>query len=454
MSEPPRDDAALGRSTASREARLTWRNAALVTALALLVFGARLAAEPHFMDESAYISQSYFAALFAEGLHNDPAWLDYPAYDLPPLPKYMIGAALWSAGYKTPGPADARAWYANTARRFDPPGALEVARIPSVVVGASGCIALYGIGVIVGGRGIGTVAALLLIANPLYRLLSRRAMSDVPCEAFMLCALVFFLWAWRGLLSGRLTALTVFSVAAAGAASGFALLSKLSGMLALLVIAGWAALALVTKLPFARKVQVVAAAAIVPLAAAATFVILDPFLTVQPARAVTQPFDSIAHMSFRERVRMMFLLRLEVSAGQKKTFPHNALVAPYEKLATIAVQGFGRFGPFGPSHSDSTKWFDFSQDWGAIVWLPWVAAGGVWAAMRGRSQASAGDAPTAWALLAYAVVAFVVVTAYIPMAWDRYQLAIQAPAALLAAGAAAAGAGWLKRALVIQDEGA
>jgi 4-amino-4-deoxy-L-arabinose transferase-like glycosyltransferase len=323
-----------------------------------------------------------------------------------------------------------------------------------VVIGAIGCLAMYGIGVIVGGRGVGTVAALLLIANPLYRLLSRRAMSDVPCESFMLCALFFFLWAWQQLLSGRSTLLALFAAAAAGVASGFALLSKLSGMLALIVIAGWTALALVMKLPIARRARLVAAAAILPLVTAATFVVLDPFLTVQPARTMPEPFASVAHMSFRERVRMMFLLRLEVSAGQKKTFPHNALVAPYEKLATIAIQGFGRFGPFGPSHGDSTKWFDFSQDWGAILWLPWVAAGAVWAAARGRAQGRAGDPPTAWALLAYAVVAFGVVTAYIPMAWDRYQLAIQAPAALLAAGAATAAAGWLKRMLVIQDEGA
>ena len=41
-------------------------------------------------------------------------------------------------------------------------------------------------------------------------------------------------------------------------------------------------------------------------------------------------------------------------------------------------------------------------------------------------------------------VALPVVTAYLPMAWDRYLLPIQAPAALLAAGAVVAAAGRLR----------
>ena len=149
--------------------------------VALVVFGWDLASEPFFADESAYYSQSYFAGTFASGRFNDPAWLDYPAYDLPPLPKYLIGAALWLGGYTTPGPGrGAGLVHVNTLARFDPPGALAAARVPMVVVGAIGCLAVYGIGVLAGGAAVGLLAALLLMANPLYRLHARRAMSDVP----------------------------------------------------------------------------------------------------------------------------------------------------------------------------------------------------------------------------------------------------------------------------------
>ena len=49
-------------------------------------------------------------------------------------------------------------------------------------------------------------------------------------------------------------------------------------------------------------------------------------------------------------------------------------------------------------------------------------------------------------MLVHFAVAFAVVTLYLPMAWDRYLLPIQAPAALLAAGVAVAAAGSAGRA--------
>ena len=56
----------------------------------------------------------------------------------------------------------------------------------------------------------------------------------------------------------------------------------------------------------------------------------------------------------------------------------------------------------------------------------------------GVKQYRAGKPPTALALVIWAVVAWVVVTFYIPMAWDRYLLPIQSGNSLLAAVAAAA----------------
>ena len=53
--------------------------------------------------------------------------------------------------------------------------------------------------------------------------------------------------------------------------------------------------------------------------------------------------------------------------------------------------------------------------------------------------------PRAWALVIWSVLALLVVTVYLPMAWDRYQLPIQAPAALLAALLLASAATALER---------
>ena len=54
------------------------------------------------------------------------------------------------------------------------------------------------------------------------------------------------------------------------------------------------------------------------------------------------------------------------------------------------------------------------------------------------SQYRSGRPPTALALVVWAVVAWAVVTVYLPMAWDRYLLPIQSGNALLAAIAVAA----------------
>jgi 4-amino-4-deoxy-L-arabinose transferase-like glycosyltransferase len=397
-----------------------------------------LADEPHFVDESAYYSQSYFARLYASCRWGDPAWLTYPAYDLPPLPKYLIGAALAVARYPTPTPADAARWYADTSIRFDPPGALTAARIPSVFVGVVGCLAVYGLGVLVGGRSVGVAAAGLLMINPLYRLLSRRAMSDAPCEAFLQLGLFLSLMAWRRTVAGRGAAEGWVSFVGAGAAAGLSLLSKMSGVLIGPIGAVWTVLAVASPGSVAKAARFATGMAAAGLVACCVFTVLDPYLVARPARVSNPALMGVASSSVVERVRALFRLRFQVSADQQRMFPHNATIALSDKLATTAVQGFGRFGPFGPAHSDSTKRYDRAQDWGAVLWLPWIAGGAVWAARRGLEQRRAGEPPTAWAVLGQFAATLAVVALYLPMAWDRYFLPLQAPACLLAAGGACA----------------
>ncbi len=172
--------------------------------LAVVVFGYRLADEPEFPDEWAYVSQSYFLDLLAQP--DNLLWLDYPAYDLPPLPKYVIGAALKVRGYQVPPPNAARRWYepGNVKDRCGTHAMLVTARWPSVFFGALGCVCVYALGTMAVDRRVGFLAALLLMIDPLYRMQARRAMSDIQEEALLLAAAALGLWAWRWLLSGRL----------------------------------------------------------------------------------------------------------------------------------------------------------------------------------------------------------------------------------------------------------
>ena len=73
-----------------------------------------------------------------------------------------------------------------------------------------------------------------------------------------------------------------------------------------------------------------------------------------------------------------------------------------------------------------------------LIWLPWVASGAIWAVRRGQNQCQRREPPTAWALLIQAALSIGVVTALLPLAWDRYFLDFQPAAALLAAGATVA----------------
>ena len=155
-------------------------------------------------------------------------------------------------------------------------------------------------------------------------------------------------------------------------------------------------------------------------------------MTAHPPEPLPEGLRPTAELPTWKRLELLLYHRRDVSREQQQVFSHNALHSLAEKARVIAVQGFGRFGPLGPAKSNSTIRYDSAQDRGALLWLPVVAAGFVTALWLGQRQARSGAAPTAWALCVWSLLALTVVTVYLPMAWDRYQLPIQAPAALLA----------------------
>jgi 4-amino-4-deoxy-L-arabinose transferase-like glycosyltransferase len=427
-----------------------------VFVVACAAFGYRLGAEPHFADESAYVAQSFYADLLLDGRRDDPAWLDYAGIDLPPGAKYLVGLALRAGGFSRHGPTAASAWYEDTSRRFETPGSLAVARLPMVPLGALGCVAAYAIARRAFGPSTALVAAGLLIASPLYYLHARRAMSDIPAEASGLIALALGLAAWSLWLGpgdaigrGRLVvrALGAFALALlAGAFVGLATLCKLNGSLAGMVLAAWAGLGLASRrAPGYAKLGLVASTVAAGAVAVATFAALDPTLTARPSGPLPPGIARLAPMSPLERARVVKDHRVAVSAIGQRGFPDDALPTLGPKALAVLVQGFGRFSPIGPRHSDSTRRFDPRQDWPVVAWLPLVVAGAVVAYRRGRDQSARGEPTTAWAVLLGWVVALVVVTSFIPLAWDRYYLPIQPGAAILGAAALTSLAARLRR---------
>lgn len=424
-----------------RRTRNSWLGAIAIGVVATMAFAYDLPSEPSFVDEWAYLSQTYYADLWVAGETNRGEWLEYPAYDLPPLPKYLFGLALRAGGYHRPGRADALKWYGDTRSQSGTTATLTLARWPTVLFGALGCVAVYGLGTMAFDRRVGGLAALLLMINPLYRVHARRAMSDVIAESLIVLTACAFLWTWRRLLNGRLGPSAWLLAGAAGLAGGLAALAKLNGALAMIIVLAWALFALaLPRIATKRKWAVVTAALFAGVVSIATFIALNPFLTAQPRGALSPDSEAIAKMSISQRMRHLAVHRMGVSRGQMDLFPHNALPTVYDKIATVCVQGFGRFGPFGPHESNSRIRYDPKQDWGAAFWLPLVALGAILTGVRGQAQRSAGEAPTAWAILVQTGIAMLVVTAYLPLAWDRYYLSLQPGSALLAAGAIVAAA--------------
>jgi 4-amino-4-deoxy-L-arabinose transferase-like glycosyltransferase len=427
-----------------------WAGPVAVTLLSLTFLGWDLPSELHFVDESAYLSQSFYADLWLTGKWDDPAWLSYAGYDLPPLPKYVIGIALRLSGHRRPGHSTMVAWYRDTSSRFVSDRALVAARIPSVGFGTLGCLAIYAIGTLALDRRLGLLAAFLLMLNPLYCMHARRAMSDVPAESLILASLAVGLWAWKQLLLGnRLLRPSLALVLGAGVLGGLATLSKLNGALGGMVLAAWALLAI--PLPGFRsrsKAAYPLATLLSGCVSVATFAALNPFLFAHPKGTLDPRLESIARLGFLDRLKAIPYHRTSVSDGQRKMFPNDALSTPLEKIEVVVVQGFGRFGHFGTrGWTDSTIRFDWDQDRGALAWLPWVLVGLTVALARGRTQLQAGQPPTAWAVVVQAGVGLLVVTAFIPLAWDRYFLSIQPGFALLGAFAVVEGFDLVRRLL-------
>jgi 4-amino-4-deoxy-L-arabinose transferase-like glycosyltransferase len=401
-----------------------------------LVFATGLFETP-FVDEYAYINQSYYADLFFSGQTNDRAWLDRPAYDLQPLPKYLIGVCLHLARQPMPGRLDAHNWYLNYWQHGDLK-TLVVARLPILALGALGCVAILGCGLLIKDFWVGGIAAVLLMLNPLYRLHAHRAMSDVPYESFTLVALGLGLWAWKRIWSGRVGVSTVLGALGAGVAAGLSVLCKFTGFLGLMVIVSWCGVALAAPALLAARKLVIAAASLLTVSTALCVVVaLNPFLTARPP-APPPEYRRLAALGPWERFLFQVRYRKEASDWQKGKMSHNALYSMAERAKVFAVQGFGRFGPLGPSTSDSRVRYDLHQDLGMIIWAPCILIGLIESIRAGRSQLRSGQPPAAIALVVWAALAWFTVTFYLPMAWDRYLLPIQSPNALLAAVAATA----------------
>ena len=176
-----------------------------VALVAVWAYVPRLADQPWFADESAYVAETYYYhLLFHRGdpWHED--WQREGAMQDPPVAKYLFGLAMDLAGLDVPtdyGPTFR--WFHVAFTPPDDPRVLPVARTVSAVAGVIACLALYALAVRTWGMGAAVVASVLWCVNPLIRMSARRAMRDAIAECLVLLTVLLGAAVCRRLTAAR-----------------------------------------------------------------------------------------------------------------------------------------------------------------------------------------------------------------------------------------------------------
>ena len=120
-----------------------WHGRRLIGLLAAGLFALGLGDEP-FVDEYAYITQSYQPDLVFAGRIERPCLARWPgATTLFPCPSISSISRSARPGFLVPRHGTPLAWYDNTSYRWGSTRELLIARLPSIFMGAVGCVAIF-----------------------------------------------------------------------------------------------------------------------------------------------------------------------------------------------------------------------------------------------------------------------------------------------------------------------
>jgi 4-amino-4-deoxy-L-arabinose transferase-like glycosyltransferase len=140
---------------------------------------------PPSWDEAVYIrSGQLFIHLISQRKFFDPQW--WYDYDVPPVGCYLIGIALWFAGYRTPIPPP------SPFPILQPAGIIETARMVDVVLSSLTCVNIFYLGRILRNTRIGLAATWIWVFDPLSIRLGRRAMLESIMGFFLTLSLLTF----------------------------------------------------------------------------------------------------------------------------------------------------------------------------------------------------------------------------------------------------------------------
>ena len=298
-----------------------WLEVVLLVALGASLLGG-VANVPLHPDETSWLFQSRdLEALLArpmslawQGDVRPSAEMTYRLLNAP-LAKYVLGAARWVAGVPSSAVAADWSWSDSwdeniAAGAFPPAGVLAAARTASAVLLVLAVVALYLCGRVLGGRGTGLAAAILLGTNALVLLHGRRAMAEGALTLGVCLALLGLLYAER-------------HPWLAGFAAGLAFAAKTSA--AVWIPLGWVAAAWSAD-PGRRSARAVfGRVAAFTLAAVLLTLLLYPVLWAEPLNALGEMW----------RARQALVAAQVAAIGE--AMPWAVLASPGDRAATLLV---------------------------------------------------------------------------------------------------------------------
>ena len=451
---------------------------AAVFGVFLAYFAYHYTEEPYFIDEGAYLAQSYYYRLMKEGKINDVDWLHLAAYDYPNIGRSIVGFSLDLQGYELPQSIEGmEAWYGAEQEKADYSAPEDLSRLYAarwamLIGGAFGCLAMFALVKQFIGPMTGLLAATLLAASPLYYTLSRRAMADVWVAAFELAGLALLMHVGHRLpLVGKKYLFIVGPPIAIGAGIllGLSAGTKLNGAIAICALAIGTGLILAICAPWrsigpthfaAKRLGFITVLAII--SATLTFFIEHPFFYANPTLpapssdfavlvdgknrsqvwidedvrplAAKNPYRRLEHMfNYREAVLQEMLT--------KNRFPEASLPTITDRWNAILVQGLGRWSFAGR--------LPLTPQGAAVVASILILLGVWWSLAEGRRRWKMGMLPLTWIFVTWLVTEVVVLSRELTLDWDRYYLDVVVLVALFTALGIGGTLQWINQQLVL-----
>ena len=308
---------------------------------------------------------------------------------------------------------------------------LVAARLPMIALGALGCMAVFGCGVLIKDWRLGARCGLAL--DDQSALFAARPSSDVgrpvrgvPGDAGFLPAYGPGSGPGRGVGRARCS----WSRGLPGCARGWRFCASSTDLSASRSSwAGWGSRGSRAGLPWIRKLAMTVVTMVTISTAVTVLVAMNPYLTAHPrltahqSRLLTSKGRALIAQNPWQRFEAQVKLRRETSDYQRTKFANDALFRISERVKVLFVQGLGRFGPLGAGRVRLD---------GSVRGPPGLGPDPLGAAARVRSRAvdpigpratrTRGRPPTGARSCDLGGRAWIVLAVYLPMAWDRYLL--------------------------------